>query len=215
MSDPTLSEQASMPIVEVRSSQVESVNIPERIITVIAAPYDEPAQILYRREVWNEKFARSAFAGIETRQKPIPVVASLEMPDSGHKGRIVGRVAKADPAYSGGLLTDIKVSRTALGDETLELAMDRALSASVGFIVKHRMDESLDRGTRMRTVNRAFIDHIALVGSPAYDGAQILAVRQDGSLAEANLPPLAETPLLDQYSSDPIFNWAKSRITDR
>lgn len=192
-------------ILETRSANVADVNVPERIVTIIAAPYGEAAQVLYRREVWNEVFARSAFQGIETRQKPIPAVAALEMPDSGHRGRIVGRVVRADPSRPEGLVTDIKISRTELGNEALELALDNALSASVGFMIKDRLDETLNRATRTRTINRAFLDHIALVGSPAYSGAKILAVRSDGSATEADLPPLPSTPLLDQYRNDPLF----------
>ena len=55
--------------IEIRSTpaEVADVNVKQRIITVIAVPYEQPAQIHYRGEMWDEVFSRTAFSGIEKR----------------------------------------------------------------------------------------------------------------------------------------------------
>lgn len=197
-------------MVETRSSHINSVDFGERVISVITVPYEQPTQIMYRQEVWNELFSRSAFSGIETRSNRIP--ANREH----NPEHLVGRVVAVDPNHPEGLLTDIKISRTARGDETLELARDDVLSASAGFMIKdQRRDQELNRHTRTRRIHRAFLEHVAFVGVPAYPGAKVLAVRSDGTLmTEAELPPLSPTPKLDSFLDDPIFAWAKGKRLD-
>lgn len=195
---------ASVPIIETRSAVVGNVDFGERIISLIAMPYEQPTKIVYRQEVWDEVISRTAFNGIETRSKRIPV-------NREHNPEwLVGRAISADPSHPEGLAVDIRVSRTERGDETLELAHDEVLSASAGFMIKSRTDEVLDRRARLRRVNRAFLHHIALVGAPAYEGARILAMR-DEPHQEADLPPLTATPLMDQFLDDPVLNWAAGR----
>lgn len=197
------------PIIETRSASVDNVDFGQRIITVIAVPYEQSAQVIYRGEIWDEIFMRSAFDGIETRQRRIPAVAALRVPDKEHDGKIVGKVIGADPSNTMGLLADVKVSRTPLGDETLELAADDALSASVGYMVKNPYrDQILDRSSKTRRIARAFLDHLAFVGVPAYEGARVLSVRSDGG--DAGIPPAR--PLIDQFVEDPIFRWTSQRF---
>lgn len=203
------------PMVETRSAIVGNVDWGQRIITVIAVPYEQPAQVPFRSEVWNEVFSRSAFSGIESRvgnaaSRRIPVVAALKVPDREHDGRIVGKVVGADPNHPEGLVTEVYVSRTPLGDDTLTLANDDALSASVGYMVKDPYrDQALDRRSKVRRINRAFLDHLAFVGVPAFSGARVLSVRGEGN-GEAALPPAR--PLVDQFADDPIFRWASDRV---
>src|SRR5690349_19029015 len=49
--------------IETRSSNVtvEDVDFPQGIITVIAAPFNQPTRVPFAGEVWNEQFARTAF----------------------------------------------------------------------------------------------------------------------------------------------------------
>lgn len=197
--------------VETRSASVDNVDFGQRLVTVIIAPYEQPAEVFYRQEIWNEVFSRSAWQGIETRQKRIPAVAALQIPDQNHNGFIVGRVIEADPNRPEGLIGEVKISRTDRGDETLQLAADDALSVSAGFLVKdRRRDEVLDRRTKTRRINRAFLDHLAFVGQPAYPGARILAMRGEGNIAESELPRLV-TPRIDEFTNDPIFQWVADR----
>jgi hypothetical protein len=203
------------PEIETRSvSNVDDVNMDQRIITVIAVPYEQPTTVPFQQSIWNEVFSRSAFKGIESRiQNPlarrIPATACLQIPAPNHSGgQLVGRVIEAFPDREQGLITDIKISRTDQGDATLELARDGALSPSVGFMVKNRLDESLDRVNKVRRINRAFLDHLAFVGEPAYPGAKVLAVRSEGG-SDLSRPV---TPNLDDYLDDPIFQWSRNRL---
>ena len=198
--------------VEMRSAAVDGVDFGQRIITMLAMPYEQPTKVPFRQEIWNEVFSRTAFNGIETRKRRIPATAVFELPAPDHRGgRLCGRVIGADPSSQSGLVTELKISRTELGDEALELARDDALSASVGFMVKDPFrDQELERRTRTRRVNRAFLDHLALVAQPAYNGTGVLAMRS-GAVSEADLPPLPPTPRLDEYLNDPVLRWAAEK----
>ncbi len=74
---------------------------------------------------------------------------------------------------------------------------------------------NVNNRTKFREVVRAFLDHLSLVESPAYEGAQVLAVREAPSgLTVAETEPLA-TPLLDDAVNDPVFLWAQERLAAR
>jgi HK97 family phage prohead protease len=200
------------PAVETRSvANVDNVSLDERIITVIAVPYEQPTPVPFQNDIWNEVFTRSAFNGLDATKRRIPATACLQIPAPEHRGgQLVGRAHAFFPEREEGLVTDLKISRTPVGDETLELARDGNLSVSVGFYVKGRLDETLDRGRRERRINRAFLDHIAFVAQPAYSGAKVLGTRSDGS---DGAPGRTDTPNLDSFLEDAIFQWANNRKT--
>lgn len=200
--------------VETRSTgvAVDNVDFGQRIITVLSVPYEQPTQVPFQREQWTEVFSRSAFKGIESLTRKIPATSVLEIPAPDHQGaRLVGKVISSDPYREEGLISEIKISRTPLGDETLELANDEALSVSIGFMVKNRLDQDLDRQRKTRRINRAFLDHLAFVGQPAYPGARVLAMRSDGSVEEEDVPVGGLTPRMDDFLNDPILKWAHER----
>lgn len=200
--------------VETRSAAVtvDGVDFGQRIITVLAVPYEQPTPVPFQQEQWTEVFSRSAFKGIESLTRKIPATAALEVPAPNHDGgRLVGKVISSDPYQSEGLVSEIKISRTPLGDETLELANDEALSVSIGFMVKNRLDQDLDRRQKTRRINRAFLDHLAFVGQPAYPGAKVLAMRSDGSVEEEDVSMGGRTPRMDEFLNDPILKWAADR----
>ena len=185
--------------VELRESNLTGVKFAERIIELIAVPYDEEALVEYRQELWNESFARGAFDGIETRENRIR--ASRDHDDR----RLVGKVAKFWPSRAEGLVAEVKISNTPLGDETLALAEDGILGASVGFAARGK-DQVFDRKNRTRRIMKAFMDHLTLTPVPAYQGAEVLGLREGVQpLSAAELPPLV-TPALDELRS-----WMGSR----
>lgn len=210
--------------VETRSSSVaiDGVNFPERTITLIAVPYEQPAPVLFNRDVWNEVFSRSAFDGLDKwitspRARSIPATASLIIPNPNHdEGRLIGRVIEARSGTvdgEEGLITKVKVSKGSMGDDTLHLAADLAVSPSVGFQIKDpQRDQVLNRATKTRRVNRAFLHHLSFVAEPAYSGARILSVRSNDELTNQN-PPAA--PLMDQFANDPILQWALNRTNNQ
>lgn len=192
-------EEAPAAAVEFRSANVAGVNFAQRIIEVIAVPYEESAIVEYRSELWHESFARGAFDGIEKR--PNRVRANIDHDNH----RLVGKVVTFYPSRPEGLVAEVRISQTLLGDETLALADDGVLAASVGFAVRSR-DQVFDRAKKTRRVIKAFVDHLALTATPVYAGADVLSVRSDGRGGPAaSLPPLV-TPSLDELAA-----WLQAR----
>lgn len=192
-------------IVEVdeRSAMVDNVDFRERIITVIACPYEQPTRVLYHDEAWDEIVSRSAFAGIQRKNK-------IRVNREHDRVLTVGKVTGYYPDRAEGLVIDTYIAQTPLGQETLELARDGILDGSVGMKVA-TSDQVLDRRSRTRRINRAFLDHFAFTADPAYEGAQVLSVRArevEGQRARVPAPALAE------FYTDPMFRWAEQRLAE-
>ncbi len=187
------------PPIEFRNAPVVGVNFAERTIELVVVPYEEEAMIEYRGELWRETFLRGAFEGIESRTDRIPANR-----DHDHT-RLTGRAIALHPSRIEGLVGEVRMADTPLGNETLELANDDMVSGSAGFGVRGS-DQILERP--FRKIKRAFLDHIAFVASPAYTGARVLSVRdEEQPRSAADLPQLV-TPNLDE-----ILSWMSSRTS--
>ena len=179
------------PIVELRSSTVAEVKFPERIITVLAVPYEqETDKVVYRGRQVVESFARGSFAGVESRNGK--VMANREH----RKGDTVGKVEAFYPDSAEGLIEDIKIASTPRGDETLELAAGGMIFPSIGFAIAKGSDQDLTANRRY--IRRAFVDHMAFVEDPAYTGADVVAVRHANGDDGPVLQDIA-TPRLDVW----------------
>lgn len=189
----------------IRSSEITDVDPKLRLIDLIAVPYDEEADVIWRGEDWRESFDRSAFLGIEEHAGRVRVNREHV------KGDTVGKVVSLTPSDPVGLRAMVKIAKSARGDDTLALAEEDMISASVGYRVRRPADVRFHPRTRVRRVMRAFLDHLGLVESPAYAGAQVLAVRDDDTPAEV-LSPLPATPLLDALRDDELFDWVATRL---
>ncbi len=209
-------EQRQRIEIETREVAVDRVNYPQRIVTVVAAPYEQPATVLFKGEPWQEIIERGAWDGVISA--PHRVRANRDH----NRARTVGKVVKFYPERDEGLVADIKIAKTPLGEETLELATDDCLSASVGFGVMPG-GHHLDMATRTRRVKTAYLDHIAFVEAPAYENANVLAVRGEYSteLLESLLTAVRQheqretplgTPFLDELSADPTLRWVAERL---
>ena len=175
--------------VEIRSATLTNVDFEERVIQVIAVPYGEQAAVQYGGQMILETVAPGAFDGIETRGDGVSANRDHDY------ARTFGKVLsyQDDPV---GLIANIYASDTPLGNETLRLAADGVLKGSIGMRVR-RSDQVLTRSSRR--IKRAFIDHMSLVPNPAYEGAGVLAVRQEQGLpVEDGSAPLAPRPNLDK-----------------
>lgn len=176
-----------------------------RLVDLIAVPYNEEAEVVWRGEPWRETFDRAAFRGIEDSAGRVRVNREHT------KGDTVGKVVAFTPDNPAGLVARIKIAQTPRGDDTLALAEEGMIGASVGYRIRQPSDVQLNPRTRMRRVMRAFMDHLSMVESPAYQGAQVLAVR-DADPAVEIVSPLPATPNLDLFRDDEIFAWAAQRF---
>lgn len=175
--------------IEHRESTVANVSFPQRIIEIVVVPYDQSAVVEYRGELWKESFERGAYDGIETRADSVKANRDHD------RTRLVGKAVRFEPSRQEGLVADVRIAKTDLGDETLALADEDMLGVSAGFAAKMR-DQIFDRAKMTRRIKRAFLDHIAFLGNPAYQGAAVVDIRSDGREA-AELPKLV-TPALDE-----------------
>jgi HK97 family phage prohead protease len=183
----------------------DDVDFKQRTIDIIAVPWDQEAEISWRGEPWREVFQRGAFDGIENHAGRVPVRREHT------RGSTVGRVVKLNPHDERGLIASLKVARTPLGDETLQLASEDMLGASVGYYVKRGSDVDMNRRTMLRRVKRAFLDHLAMTDTPAYVGAMPLAVRERPSIEPTAGRLAVDTPELDAFLNDDVLKWASSR----
>lgn len=191
------------PPIEFRDAPVVGVNFEKRTVELVVVPYEEEAIIEYRGEMWRETFLRGAFDGVEKRTDRIPANR-----DHDHT-RLTGRAVALHPSNIEGLVGEVRMADTPLGNETLSLAFEDMVSGSAGFGVRGSdqiLDRSVSEGLPRRQIVRAFLDHIAFVAAPAYAGARVLSVRdEDQPRTAADLPQLV-TPNLDE-----VLSWMNSR----
>lgn len=184
------------PVLELRNATIAEVRFPDRIITLVAVPYDKPALVPFKGRVWEESFSRGAFKGIEERAGRVRVNREHR------KGSTVGKAVRFAPDSTEGLVTELKIAETPAGDESLALAAEDMISSSVGFGVRGS-DQELDPRPEppRRYIRRAFLDHIALVEDPAYDAAGVLSVRGNDDFIDAATLPAMKTPVLDEWAA--------------
>jgi uncharacterized protein len=134
-------------------------------------PWGVEARVLDRGRLVVETFERGALVDVDPARVPLTARHprdAQELPI----GRTVELEERADAAWGAW-----RVSKTALGEEVLELARDGVpLGLSVGFLeVPGGNKWSPDR--RRVTRIRAALDHVAVVRVPAYVGAGVVGVR--------------------------------------
>jgi len=134
-------------------------------------PWGITARVVDRGRLVEETFERGALAGTDPARVPL---TATHPRDAGTLpiGVTVELEERDDAAWGAW-----HVSKTALGDEVLELARDGVpLGLSVGFAeVAGGSRWSPDRRRVTRT--RAQLDHVAVVRVPAYAGAGVAAMR--------------------------------------
>jgi HK97 family phage prohead protease len=167
-----MSEQPSGEL-HVRAAQTVGVDFPKRIIELIVTPWESEALVTDRgpRPV-TEIFSRGAYDGIEHRPTRIRANRDHQLT------RTVGRAVSFNPGHERGLVAEVRIARTELGDETLALAEEDCLDASAGYR-SLPSGEKWEARDRVR-VNKAWLGHIALVPEAAYEGAKVLSVRHKG-----------------------------------
>lgn len=194
--------------IEFRNSTLTQVNTKQRLIDMIAIPWEQEAEIMWRGELWREMFLRGSFKGIAAHAGRVRVNREHV------QGNTVGKVVHFDEDHHDGLIARVKVVETARGDETLALAAEDCISPSVGFRINSHEDMDLNKRTKVRLIRKAFLDHIAMVESPAYVGAKVLAVRAELSELPVEDRPLPKAPLLEQFENDELLAWANARVKE-
>ncbi len=178
--------------VELRSAAIANVSYPERMIDLVAVPYDEWAVVEYEGRLIEEMVDPAAFGMVQNRARRFLVNMEHD------PARIVGNVRELRSEPKQGLLTQIKVRRTPEGDQALDDAADGMLGASIGMAVSSSGQQWETRSKRR--ITKAFLDHIALTFTPAYVGAEVLEVR-----AAPNVTTTADvsaTPNLDRIMAE-------------
>jgi HK97 family phage prohead protease len=182
---------------EYRAATVVSTSFPDRTIELIVMPYEQQTVADYNGRMIREVVHAGAFDGIERRPNRIKVNRDHDVT------RTVGRALALHPSREEGLVAEIRIAATPLGDETLTLADEGILDASAGFLPMPGGERW--EGRSMRHLDKVWLGHIAMTPEPAYQGAQVLSVRtQDPAAVVAaatpNLDRIRAIRLQDEYA---------------
>lgn len=171
-----------------RSAEPIGVSFPNRTIELIVMPYETEALVEIDGRMVFESVARGAFAGLERRANRVRVNRDHDLK------RTIGRAVAFHPSRDEGLVAELKIARTDLGDETLTLADEGILDASAGYLPMPG-GEQWERGRTRVRMTKCWLGHIAMTPDPAYESARVLAVR-NAAAAPAGEP--TPTPHLDK-----------------
>lgn len=188
-------ERPTSPI-EFRSVTDMEVRFAERTIELLLMPYDTEAAVMVHGRPILESHSPGAFAGVERRANRVKVNRDHDV------HRTVGRAVALHPSRAEGLVGELRIARTPLGDETLGLAEDDALEASVGFAVMPGGERWVENRSKRR-ISRAFLDHVAMVPEGAYEG-RVLSVRSAAVTLDTTMQ--VPTPNLDE-----VLAWMATR----
>jgi HK97 family phage prohead protease len=189
--------------IEIRTKQhgveVLDVSFPERLIEIVVMPYETEARVVHRGQWIREICSRGAFQAVNPAKRRITV-------NRGHDiNAVVGKAVALHPSREEGLVAELRISETELGNDTLRLAADGILDASAGFGVMDGGESWPERS--LRRLSRLWLDHIALTPDPAYQGTGVLSVRdadRDGAVGPPLLRPNLEVvrgwQLADRYA---------------
>jgi HK97 family phage prohead protease len=157
-------------------ASIGAVDFPKRTIELIVMPYEQEAVVEHRGRAIREIVSRGAFDGIDQRPDRVKV-------NRDHNTLFTcGKAVAFHPSRTEGLVAEVYISKTDLGNDTLELANDGMLDASAGFRPKHNEPNAEEWPSRdFRRLNKIWLGHIAMTPEPAYEGARVLAVRSDAS----------------------------------
>ena len=169
-----------------REAQTIGVSFPKRIIELIVTPYESETLVPHQGRMVTEVFSRGAYDGIDRRPSRIRANRDHDV------RRTVGRAVALHPSREEGLVAELRIAQTELGDETLTLAAEDCLDASAGYLPMPG-GEVWEERNRVR-IRKAWLGHIALVPEPAYADARVLAVRR----SEVVPGEPTSTPNLDQ-----------------
>jgi HK97 family phage prohead protease len=157
--------------------ELRDVNPSQRLVIGIVSPYDETTYLAPNPN--GERIRRGAFAkSIRQRGTKIPLHRN-------HDRNLRFGLSRSFTEEAGGLLGEFVVNPGDAGDRLLEECRDGYLPAmSAGWLPL-----SVGRGgDGVSEVTEAKLVEVSLVGLPAYEGAQMLAVRSAQNLDDLLAP---------------------------
>jgi HK97 family phage prohead protease len=172
----------------------EAVTTPEgrHSIQALCVPYDQPTNLVDldpRAYPNGEKFARGAFGELLAAPNAWPKVRLTDSHVETDKRRPVAK-AVAFQDTDAGLVGTFQFFATPEGRGAFENVTEGTYGGvSIGFAVAAHGGERAENGTRV--VTRARLHHVSLVDEPAYESAQVLAVRAATEAAQERDAALA------------------------
>ncbi|EEH64387.1 phage prohead protease, HK97 family [Gleimia coleocanis DSM 15436] len=177
---------------ELRAKQINSET---REITGLAVPYDTPTKIF---SGWSEQIARGA---VTLPAGTLPLFRDHRNP--------IGTVVETWDTNEG-LAMRATISNTPLGEETLTLLRDGAISGlSIAFIENEFTDNYDEAGDNLRTQTRITLREISVVPFPAYDDAEVKQVRE--KLNETTPINRKENPVMENTNDKVAAELAEVR----
>lgn len=146
-----------------------------RTVHGIAAPFNSPAPIAEGGLRFLEVIVPGAFAKTISERTGRIKFLSQHRRDDNPLG-----VFTSMREDSNGLYVEARVSKTAAGDDVLELVRDGALDGwSIGF---SPVRETWHDRRTVKRLHEVRLREVSLVTFPAYDDARVVGVRADGTL---------------------------------
>ena len=189
------------PIVTVEAALGEPES---RVISGVAVPYSETAQVSDGTLV---RFAPGS----------LPVEGKAPKLFMYHDSSMAVGIVTDRVESDAGMLFSAKVSRTAMGDDAMTLALDGVLdSVSVGV---NPVEYTFDEATKVMTITKGDWLELSLVPIPAFAGATISSVTasihqedEESVIASSQEPEEENTPMeqpAELVPTEPIFASAK------
>jgi hypothetical protein len=182
-------------LMHVRMAEAVEVRPRQREIDMRAVPYGTPAecwdQVSAKR--YTESIGADAFKVEKRRPRQVKILRDHD------RQRLIGSLTSVHTNRDDGLHVSGKVAPTVLGEESLSLAAEGDLFVSIGFIPDPAFDEWDAKRTSVVRHSCELIE-VSLVPFPAYEGAEVLAVRQavDPPMFPVDLTVPVPTPNLDE-----------------
>lgn len=170
------------------TGQLQSFDEDKREIYGLIVPWNQDAETARGLE----SFDPGAFEGVD----PAKIVLRMRHQDP-PTGRMIELEQKEDGAYA-----RFRISKTAAGDEQLQLAVDGVETGlSVGF---EDGDFSKERaGDRLRFRHkRAGLQEVSTTWRPAYKAASVLQIRERETMTNETTSGQAEAPVVSQTAAD-------------
>jgi HK97 family phage prohead protease len=167
---------------EYRAATLTGVSFPERTLELVVMPYETEAVVPFQGRMVREVVSAGAFDGIERRANRVRVNRDHDVT------RTVGRAIRFWPSREEGLVAEVRIAQTQLGDETLQLADEGILDASAGFLPMPGGETWTGRA--LRRLTKVWLGHIAMTPDPAFETARVLAVRSAEQGEEVATPNL-------------------------